>query len=466
MALEGARSEVATRLDGEALSGAHTAIDASLLAMLAGCGAVVLMLLNKTPLWLDELQQFGGARHTTVRQLLDWVAINPGAAPLPYIVQKTVIDLVGFSTFTARLPAAICSIACCAVFTRLCRELDIRWPRVALILFFLYPLQFRYALEARVYSQGLLAALLAFWQFLRYLEKPTRLRAVLYGVAVAFGLYSQPFSLLPALGEVLWLLSTRRPAAVRVLFPFALSAAAFVPWWVLQQQRQALNGAPHFFAVAQIRPVVLIHELTGGGYFCAIALAILGCIGYLKGNVPKATRRLLLLSFTSAMVGPLLADALFDYFFAPRQLIYCAPSLILLSSIGLERLSAVSRGRALSAVCLATFILAAGFKDARIATVPKDDLVAGADAVAKLVRTGSCLITAPRNHLVYYGVVHPEVMRAACADTLTTEEAVAVFSEYSSPSDRNELTNVLRRYNLKRQVLLNRIEIRIYGLSQ
>src|ERR1700693_3326958 len=81
---------------------------------------IVLLVLGRTPLWLDEVQQFGNTRHSSVQELLRWVQVNAGASPLPYLLQRAVVTVLGYSAFAARLPAALCSVISGGVFAALC----------------------------------------------------------------------------------------------------------------------------------------------------------------------------------------------------------------------------------------------------------------------------------------------------------------------------------------------------------
>src|SRR5579872_3848184 len=157
------------------------------LALILLYAVMVLLVLGRTPLWLDEVQQFGNTRHSSLQELLRWVQVNAGASPLPYLLQRAVVSFLGYSSFAARLPAALCSIASCGVFAVLCfRFLDGgRWIGVAM--FLVLPLQLRYGLEARVYSQGLLFSLVSMWLFLKLCDRPSVWLAVVYGAAIAAG---------------------------------------------------------------------------------------------------------------------------------------------------------------------------------------------------------------------------------------------------------------------------------------
>ena len=134
--------------------------------LIAAYAALVFAVLGITPLWLDEIAQLAPGRES-LAALLRWVQVNPGASPLPYLAQRAVVDLLGTSAFVVRIPAALCSIAGAAVFAKLCVRFGVGSPAWATALFLALPLQFRYALEARGYSQGLLCVLVSLLLLLR-----------------------------------------------------------------------------------------------------------------------------------------------------------------------------------------------------------------------------------------------------------------------------------------------------------
>src|SRR5262245_60049582 len=77
-----------------------------------------------------------------------------GGVPLGWLPQLLGIQLFGYSAAIARLPSALASVAASATVLFMGRELGIRYPLLAAVLFSVVPLQFRYALEGRPYAQG------------------------------------------------------------------------------------------------------------------------------------------------------------------------------------------------------------------------------------------------------------------------------------------------------------------------
>jgi 4-amino-4-deoxy-L-arabinose transferase-like glycosyltransferase len=421
--------------------------------VIAAYAALVFAVLGITPLWLDELQQQLGVGRESLAALMQWVQINPGGSPLPYLEQRAIVDLFGASAFVVRIPAALCSIAAAAVFAALCGRFGIRSPAWATALFLALPLQFRYALEARPYAQGLLCALASLLLFLRARERGTVGAAAFYGASVALGLYSQPLTILPVLGSLFWLIGDRDVGSRtrRLVFGAAsIGVLAYVPWYLLQRQTQQAfaSMALYFFSWRQVKPLGLLHELSGGGYVCSAALLFAAAVG-----LPKMRdRRLLACVGLAALAGPILIDALVDYFFAARQLLFAAPVLALCAAGGIERLREGDRRWAGYAVLL-VFFAAAAVGDYRQAMVPKDGFGAQATVLAAHLPADACVAVAPPNQAIYYLLLRPELEHRICAEPPGAARVVAVMSPYSTPVERSQLSDLLDRSYDKSAVL-------------
>jgi len=420
--------------------------------LIAGYAALVFAVLGITTLWLDELQQLVRGRES-VAALLRWVQLNPGASPLPYLAQRAVVDLFGTSTFAVRIPAALCSIAGAAVFAALCGRVGIRTPAWATALFLALPLQFRYALEARGYSQGLLCALATLLLLLRARERGTVRAAVFYGASVALGLYSQPLTILPVFGGLFWLIGERDVSsqAKRLVWGAAsIGVLSFLPWYVPQRQALEAAGAmaPYFFSWRQVTPLGLLHELSGDGYVCSVALLVGAAVGLAK--LPY--RRLLASVALVALAGPVLIDALVNYFFATRQLLFAAPVLALCAAGGIERLCD-GRHRWAGYALLLAFFAAAAVTDYRLATVPKDGFGEQARVLAAQLPADACVAVAPPIHAEHYVFLRPELQRRICAEPPDAPRVLAVMSPHSTPGEREQLADLLERSYEKGAVL-------------
>ena len=412
--------------------------------VIAAYAALVFAVLGIVPLWLDELLQATSGRES-LAALLRSVELNPGTSPLPYLVQRAMILVMGNSPYVARIPAALCSIAGAAVFARICRRFGIASPAWATALFLVIPLQFRYALEARGYSQGLLCVLLSLLLFLRGCELGTGAAAVLYGLSVGVGLYSQPLTALPVVASLFWLIGQREIAVGtrRTMAGTAgLALAAYLPWFLLQRHAQESAGtlAAYFFSWRQVTPWEMLHEVSGGGYICGAASLAAAAVGVTK--MPH--RRFLGCVAVGCVAGPIFVDTLDDYFFAARQLLFAVPVLALCAAAGVERLRQGRRpypGYALAALLIGT----AAVSDYRVATVPKDGFGQQAAVLAARFPPDGCLAVVPPNQVVYYEFLRPELAGKICGGTLTDGNVVAVMSPYSTVGEREELLELLNR---------------------
>ncbi len=425
----------------------------AVLVLMAAYAALVLAVLGITPLWLDELQQLVAGRES-VAALIRWVQLNPGASPLPYLVQRAIIDLFGTSPFVLRIPAALSSIAGVPVFAALTRRFGIHSPPRATALFLLLPLQFRYALEARGYSLGLLCALASLLLLLRARERGTAASAFLYGASIALGLYSQPLTMLPVFGGLFWLIGERDTSSRTkrmILGAAGIGVLSFIPWYVLQRQALESFGTMslYFFSWRQITAQGLLHELSGGGgYACSAALLLGAAVGMAK----MQHRRLLACLALPALAGPVFIDALVNYFFATRQLLFAAPALALGAAGGIQWLFENERRWAGYTVLLA-FAASAAYGDYRVATVPKDSLGAQAGALAAYLPADACVAVAPPNHAWYYVYLRPEIAHKICAEPPDAPRVIAVMSPYSTLAERDQLLSLLDRAYTQSAVL-------------
>jgi uncharacterized membrane protein len=399
------------------------------LAATLGIYALLLFsILPLTPLWLDEIQQFGNTRSGSLADLMRWAQLNAGASPLPYLLQRVCVDLFGYSAFAARMPAALCSVLSGVVFVAISKTFLDRGRWFAVAMFLILPIQFRYGMEARAYSQGLLFSLLSFWLFLELEDRYSPGLAALYGLSVVAGLYSQPLTLFPALAQAACSFRKRRA----ILWWICVAIVSYLPWYLPQrmaQARYALTAPPTaFFSWRQIHPLVLLHAATGGGYACALPLLALVVWGIRR-------ERLLLYTAAFALAGPILMDIVFNYFFAERQLLFAMPALVLLAAQGIERLSE-TKTRAAAWALVAVFVVAATVKDFRQSTTPRDDLAATAAAIAARLPPGACVMAAPPGQIAFYLFFRPELNNRVCEPNSTPRDIMVVSSVYTTAQER------------------------------
>lgn len=424
--------------------------------LLSAYALLTFALLGVTPLWLDEVLQLNLAWERSFKELLPWMEIQPGAVPLPYLVQQLALRVLGHSAFAARFCAALFSILAAAAFLAVCGRISLRRKTLALALFLFVPLQFRYALEARGYSQGLFFTVATMWIFLEWMDHPSARIAALYFAAVAIGLYFHPFLAFPVAAQ---LFSALRK---QIWIAGLLGGACFLPWLMLQHHARQSYISPELYPIGHVTPLVVIHELTGGGYIPTLCLLTLASLGLIRGTMPPPEHRLLLWSAILTIAGPLIADAAFHYFFAARQFLIAMPALVLLAAHGFDRLW--QRQRILAAVPVAAFLAVALVEDWKQATVPRDDLAVSAEAVAAHMSADACVLTAPSWERDYFSFFRPGTPFPPCADPPNSARALLVLSPISTAAERAaQLSLVSHGYTREAAVPAGKSELGVYS---
>ena len=419
---------------------------------------LVLALLSKLPLWLDEVLQLLGTRGRSFAQIVEWLPGSAGAVPLPYFIQALAIDLAGYSVFSARLPAALFSILSCAALAWLARELRLQWRAAAVVLLMALPLQWRYALEGRPYSQAMFFAILASILAVRLVRAPGTLRTALYGLALAAGMYTLPLLVLFPLAHFVWVsLCLDEPQRRRVQSRIAIAGAAAVlllaPWviWANSRWAGAIAGNQGHFLLHPRLLLVLLHELPGGGYTASILLLGAAGAGLASRGIARSTKVLLALLVAVPLVGTLAIDAIFDYFFAVRQLIPVLPALALLAAEGLRDL--YSRRRALGTILFAALLVTCAVGDLRWFLRPREDWQLAA-ASLKTVSQSPCILAVPASSVDIYAFFEPDLRSRDCTKQgfpALQRSVIVALSPYGPPAD---VTATLTKHRSEGRTLL------------
>ena len=357
----------------------------ALCGLLAAYAGVLAPLLSVLPLWVDEiLQLIVSTRAPTLRALLVSAPLNVGAVPLGYLTQRVFTSVLGYSLFSARLPAAVFSVLSVAGAAWLARRLGLKRPVWAMALLAVLPLQLRYATEGRVYSQALCFSILSTLAFLWMRDAPGLRTSICYALSILAGLYTMPFSALVAVGHLI--MEPRR-----VFVPFAAAGVLFLPWFLFARRTWAAASAGNGYAFhADLKmPLLVLREISGGGYIGSILLLALAAYGFLRMERKQA--QLLALIVAVPIAGAFALDFAFGYFFAIRQAIFVLPALALLASAGRP-------------VLIVPLLAASLVSDVRMFLRPRDDW---ALAARTLRATGSCIVTVPPTSLGLYTFFEP-----------------------------------------------------------
>jgi uncharacterized membrane protein len=401
------------------------------------------------PFWLDEvLQLIATSSHSVDDFMRSMGSNNPGAAPLGYLTQRPFVLAGGPSNLWARLPSVLFSILSCWVLARICRQLSMNaLPNrdregvgalvsiLATILFMAIPLQFRYAVEARPYSEALCFSLLAVWAFLKLISGPSLPAAILCVLAIVAALYTQPYAILNVCGVIFWTAFTDARAGNwrrAFLGPACLAIAllAFLPWYLLQTRKWAAgiqeHGIPAFhWTFALLLDVT--KSISGDGYLCSAALIFLAAAAFLAR---PDFRGLLLASVLFPVAGALAGDAFSNYFFASRQILFALPGLVILATLGLLEL--FRRNKAVAIAASAILLGSAFQKDITMQTKARENWPAAAHAVSEIARNGRCLEVVPASSMELYSFFVPGLETKVCAASPLQKGAALITSLYTT----------------------------------
>lgn len=405
----------------------------------------LLACLSLRPLWLDEVLQLAGTMSPSVAALLRWIPYSIGASPLGYLVQRPFVLAAGPSPFWARLPAAAFSVAGCVALIGFCRALDL--PRrawlLALLLFAIIPSQFRYAVEARPYSQALWLSILSMILLFNLFRSPTATKFGIFTLINVAALYTQPYSALPAIGMTVWALCTsphdnRRRLALPAAVCWIVSIGLYIPWylysWPTWHAGEQNSAIPQFHWTAGLVQDVF-KSLSGGTFLASLLLLALVIVGVWTPLLPKQLRLLLLFSAGFVVGSVLIADAWKGYFFAARQILFAVPLLVVLAGLGLWQ--CFERSRPLATILLIALCGLFLKTDLSIASTNTENWEAAAKALEKTSSQGYCLKFAAEQlgGVAVYAVYVP-VLRSHICGPLQKESKVAiVWHRYLPASD-------------------------------
>ena len=442
------------------------------LAALALYTLLLFTLLPVQSLWVDELMQTAASRDLPLGVLLhDEIPRTAGQVPLVYLLQKASIILLGYSSFSARLPAAFLAVLACVGVWRLSCQLHLQYPSLAATIFATFPLQLRYATEARPYSQALCLTVWLSVVFIDLRAEATLSRCFLYFCVLALSLYTQPYTLFVAAAHILFSLwelrsgTTRRNGALfwNLLVSMTLAVLAFLPWYIFARAgwRKDVNASNLHFRMHVKLPLEIARELTGAGYLSSLAVLLL-CVIALRfaQQVAPAGRLFLVVVAVVPAALAVAADAAFDYFFAVRQIIFILPSLAILAAIGVESKRFQRFPTKLALLLLALNI---GYS-IRWFTKPRESWERAAAALDNARHHGACLMLLPAESARYYDFYVPGLSNAFCLENYAqwpSTVAVAVSPYFRNSAAEAALTLKLQSAGFKKPATDSKSEPRI-----
>lgn len=418
--------------------------------LLFGYAALVFCLLPVRPLWLDELLEVVGSTGVPLREVVTgYAAHSAGQSPLAAVEQAIAIKLFGFSSFVARIPAALAAILGCAGMLLLGKRLNFRHAWMPFIVLASFPIVLRYAAEDRPYSQVLCVAVWLAVVFVDCLTIASARSYLLYTALLIVGVYTQPYLVFIAASHVLFLAIRRRWAlVVRFSLIVLFAGAVYLPWYLHSRTywRQEVEVSALHFRLEPKLPLLILRELAGSGYAGSILLIMLSVYGLRVLSRLQGDWSLWVTSFVMPLCLVVAADLVFDYFFAIRQVIFVLPSLAVMAAAGLERLFG-EKGRGLAtACCVVVVALNIGYA-IRWFTKPGEDWSAAAQRMSQEVGANGCFVPLPAGTGAYYEFFRPDLRGRECGVDLSKARRIAVAISPYLP-DRNagaELDERLQR---------------------
>ena len=412
---------------------------AGLFLFLGAYACLLAMLLPVLSLWLDEIYDLIVARMDRLADVLDYVPHVSGNVPLNYVIQFASVHLLGFSAFTGRLPSAISSVMACAGVFVLAKGMGLRWALLATIIFALFPLQLRYALEARPYELALCLSIWATVAFLRVLERPQSVpRAALYGLCIAAGLFTFPYVLFVPLAHLacaglISLRTQRRQPLLTPAIALGIAGLLFAPWYLhsaaLWRTAVAIGQLKGTITLRAV-PMIL-RELIAGGYIGSLLVLA----GFACGLRKRQDWPLWLLYLTVPIVCAVAADAWFGYFLAIRQMIFVLAPLALLFTAGVEALP-----RRPAAILTAALLITLLVGNISFFHRPREDW----RTAAVILASEPCVIYSPPDSRNLYAFFVPDLASRECAPGQQPRVALAIspYAPKDSVTERqHRLTN-------------------------
>jgi uncharacterized membrane protein len=388
------------------------------------------------PLWLDELLQLSDTYHHSLAETVERVAHNPGGVPLAYLAENVFVNGTAQPFYMAHAFSILCAVGGLASLIWLMRLLGAAgaWPQAAL-LYAILPISLRYAVEARQYGPALALSVAATASLAWLDQRPDWTSAFLYAVVLALGMYTQPYVAFVAAAHLLW--AWRRESFRYVFVGAAIGATLFLPWYLYARGfwMQAVTEAAYQSSLTWKTPLMVMRELSGGGYLLTVALLALALGGYLWTGMPHSSKRLLALWIFVPLPLVMLANTLFHYFFAIRQLLFIVPPLCVLAG---EGLLALRKGWRPLAVLALTVV--ACLYDVRWFSHSREDWRLPAAQARRMLVAGTCVLATPGSAADLYRLYEPSL--PFCSADGSVKASVVLVSPYATKEQRAALTNL------------------------
>ena len=395
---------------------------------LALYAATLILLIPGKPLWIDEIVDLSGVRDVSeVHGVLAFVPLNAGGVPLGYLVDLWMIRIFGYSDFIVRLPSALFTVLTCAGVSILARQTRFRMPLMAVILYAVSPLNWRYAMEARPYAQAACWSVFSTVVFLSLIRRPMLGKAAGYAALAAAGLFTQPYSIFVPVAHLMWLLFTRsvkeKPRTIMLAGgAVALASLGFLPWsFKVHAAWQGAVDSGARFVVAGKDLLVIPHELMGTGYAGAALTGIAIVAALVWSSWYKEEKVFWSICAVIPLVLVPAADAYFGCFLVARQMIFVLVPISIL-------IAACTEVRRFGWVVPMVLLAAMVYQDVHWIRRPGE----GWQAAAAQLKAASCTIFIPSGARTMYVFFEPQI-RACDENALPASEAVALAVSPDQP---------------------------------
>ena len=401
--------------------------------LIVGVYAVfALAVLISTPLWLSEILILAGTTQHTPQVLRSWFVGTPGATPLFYYTQWMFVTIFGNPEITGRVPSLVCALISSWLVWRLAKKVPVQQPTVALLLFLLIPVQFRFATLGLPSEEGLVFLVLATQQFFGLIEGPAIKNALLYAAFLTLCLYTDSYSFLPAIGYLLFLLAFINRAPQRRSMWFVLPATAtpallFSPyyfWAHPQTTRLWLYGSERIL-LGPAASLDVLREMSASGIagYILSPLLMIGTFvaGWRALSLPinLILKRVKLFSlFGGVLVTAALAiivDGTSNTPFWAGHIFGAIPGVAILATAALDWVAFTKRMKLASTLLAALLLITCVAGDIEYATTQTQDMKRAARLVREQLSADSCVVFVSEGLSGYvFAVFEPTFVKREC----------------------------------------------------
>ena len=381
----------------------------NLRSLLIAYAVVLLIAILITPLWLAEILQLAASMKGSLSELIAWMAVTPGAAPIFSLTQFPFAVLFGHSPLVARLPTLSFALAAAYVFSRVASRVPLQQPLLATCLFLLVPIHYQFATQGIAAEEALFFLLMATLYFMRLAESGAVGDAILYGIFLTLCLYTEPFSYLPATGYLLGLLVFVNRKEVRRIIWISLPATAapvilFLPFmfWAHPFIAKAwLYEGGHFAFDFSAFPAALRELSAPGwdGYLLSpllLAGTLIGGWRAVKLPEPMLRKRVRLICLLGGVLSTislaLIIGATSTGFFSANEIFWALPGMILLTSATLDWITSTLKLPVIATATAVFLVLVCVAGDIENFTIRPYDVAKATRLIAPQLTGGSCLV--------------------------------------------------------------------------